>query len=36
MEQLPSLMSDSGGEWQLNQMRYADNTALLADENFKL
>jgi hypothetical protein len=35
MEQLAPLMSDSGVEWKLNQILYADKTALLTDENFK-
>jgi hypothetical protein len=29
-------MSDSAGEWQFYKILYADNTALLADENCKL
>jgi hypothetical protein len=29
-------MSGSGGEWQLNQILYADDIALVADEGCKL
>jgi hypothetical protein len=36
MGQRASLMSDTGGKWQLNQILYADNTALLTYENCKL
>jgi hypothetical protein len=36
MEQGAALMSDSDGEWQVNQILYADDTAIVADEEFKL
>jgi hypothetical protein len=32
MERRAALMSDSGGEWQLNQILYTDDTTLVADE----
>jgi hypothetical protein len=31
-----STESDSGGEWQMNQILYADDTALIADKEYKL
>jgi hypothetical protein len=30
-----TLISDSGGDWQVNQILYADDTTLLADEKPK-
>jgi hypothetical protein len=36
MELGAALMSDIGGEWQVNQRLYADDTALIADTECKL
>jgi hypothetical protein len=35
LERGEALMGDSGGEWQVNQILYADGTAVLADEECK-
>jgi hypothetical protein len=36
MERGAALMSDSGVEWQVNQILYADDAALIADKECKL
>jgi hypothetical protein len=36
MEREATLISDSCGEWQMNQIPYDDNTSLVADVKCKL
>jgi hypothetical protein len=36
MERVVALMSDSGGEWKVKQILYADDRALIEDTEFKL